>query len=67
MTLAPAPLPTESRGRGRGRVLALLLLVVSPVCAEYLQAYDPTTTGNAVCAALRACWCWDRCTGHPPC
>ncbi|NUU16714.1 hypothetical protein HP550_05560 [Cellulomonas humilata] len=40
MTLPPP-------ARARGRLLALLLLVVSPVCAEYLQAYDPASTGDA--------------------
>lgn len=45
MTVVPAPSSPESRARGR--FLALLLVVVSPVCAEYLQAYDPASTGNA--------------------
>lgn len=40
MTLPPP-------SRARGRLLALLLLVVSPVCAEYLQAYEPASTGDA--------------------
>jgi hypothetical protein len=35
------------RSRTRGRLLALLLLVVAPVCAEYLTAYDPEVTGQA--------------------
>ena len=33
--------------RARGRLLALLLFVAAPVCAEYLQAYDPEVTGKA--------------------
>jgi len=38
---------TERTSRTRGRLLALLLLVVAPVCAEYLTAYDPEVTGQA--------------------
>lgn len=46
MAAPPEPLPPASRARGR--ILALLLFVVSPVCAEYLQAYDPASTGDPV-------------------
>jgi hypothetical protein len=43
-----APEPADPRpSRARGRLLALLLLVVAPVCAEYLTAYDPEVTGQA--------------------
>ncbi|WP_051639835.1 hypothetical protein [Cellulomonas sp. URHE0023] len=44
MSEMTAPLRTS---RTRGRLLALLLLVVAPVCAEYLTAYDPEVTGQA--------------------
>lgn len=37
----------DRTARTRGRLLALLLLVVAPVCAEYLTAYDPEVTGKA--------------------
>ncbi|MBO9556215.1 hypothetical protein [Cellulomonas sp.] len=38
---------SDGPSRTRGRLLALLLLVVAPVCAEYLTAYDPEVTGQA--------------------
>src|SRR4051795_8789370 len=44
MTTVAVP---AARTKARVWPLVLLLLVVAPVCAEYLTAYDPEVTGQA--------------------
>ena len=44
MTTVDVP---AARTRARVWPLVLLLLVVAPICAEYLTAYDPEVTGRA--------------------
>ncbi|MBO3101256.1 hypothetical protein [Cellulomonas fengjieae] len=44
--------PPAPASRARPRILALVLLVTAPVCAEYLQAYDPASTGDPAALLL---------------